>query len=61
MMRKDLQVNGNTLENSFGQGGAMSNKSYERILAETIEAQNVNNVGPNNYGTNSHYYNLGNG
>ncbi|CDW78202.1 protein kinase domain containing protein [Stylonychia lemnae] len=40
MMRKDMQVNGSTLENSFGQG-AISNKSYERILAETIEAQNT--------------------
>jgi hypothetical protein len=37
MMRKDMQVNGSTLENSFGHG-AVSNKSYERILAETIEA-----------------------
>jgi len=36
-MRKELKANTSTLENSFGHGG-MSNKSYERILAETIEA-----------------------
>ncbi len=36
-MRKDLQAEGLTLENSFGHG-ALSSKSYERILAETIEA-----------------------
>lgn len=44
-MRKDLQVNGSTLENSFGHVGGMSNKSYEKILAETIEAQNINGSG----------------
>jgi hypothetical protein len=58
MMRKngngmnDMNLNGSTLENSFGQvmngvlgGGSssvmMNNKSYERILGETIEAQNL--------------------
>lgn len=30
----------------------MSNKSYERILAETIEAQNLSGHGISNYGSN---------
>jgi hypothetical protein len=47
MMRKnDGNIGGSTLENSFGQAVSglgsnsvmMNNKSYERILAETIEA-----------------------
>lgn len=53
-MRKELQQNnGSTLENSFGNMGSgggigISNKSYERILAETIEAQNLDmGVGTN--------------
>ena len=44
-MMKNGGMNGSTLENSFGYGAsglgnssAMINKSYERILAETIEA-----------------------
>lgn len=43
---------GSTLENSFGHGistaggvAGLSNKSYERILAETIEAQNAGDLG----------------
>ena len=45
-MKRDYQ-GGSTLENSFGHGA--SNKSYERILAETIEAQNTSS---GNYGGN---------
>lgn len=55
--------NGSTLENSFGHATAalnnsslggnnsvLMNKSYERILAETIEAQNMSAGGvPQNY------------
>lgn len=46
LMKRDYQ-GGSTLENSFG----ISNKSYERILAETIEAQNSNagNCGPQHH------------
>jgi hypothetical protein len=60
MMKRDLQVNGSSLENSFGHG-ALSNKSYERIFPETIEAQNLSaHGGIGNY-ANNQYYNMGGG
>ena len=56
-----MQGNGSTLENTLGSSGlhggsaALMNKSYERILAETLEAQNMSA----NYMSNHQYYQMG--